>query len=154
MEDPKLALAEVERQRAAMAARIRLPWWFLVLFAVTWAFLVAGPVLAWESEQLGLPRFPYSLLFVGVFIPLLVIFRRRSGLHLLWRSREYPSMRRRRAGVLLGVLFLVPLVSLACYLVLGLPVVAIAIAVVSGVLAADQMRRVNAGIRADVLAGR
>ncbi|SDM85994.1 hypothetical protein [Allokutzneria albata] len=150
MDDPRLALAEVERQRTAMAARIRLPWWFLALFAVTWTAVVAGPALV----EVGLPRLPYTFFGVGVLIALLVVFRRRSGLHLLWQSREYPSMRRKRQVVgLVAVLMGVPAVSWTC-LFLGAPALAVAVAVVGGVLAADQCRRTNAGIRADVLAGR
>jgi hypothetical protein len=149
--DPKAALAEVERQKLAMAARIRLPWWFLALFALTWAALVAGPILTREHAVVGLPSFPYNFAAVPVMLLLLIGFRRLSGLHLTVRSRAYPSLKRGRipaVAILLGGAAPVWAIYLS-----GAPRVALAAAVLAGCLATAHMWTVNAGIRRDVLEG-
>ncbi|MGX1977141.1 hypothetical protein [Streptomyces kronopolitis] len=152
--DAARALQEVERQRMAMAGRVRLPWWFLILFAVSSAAAVASPSLEAVSGHLGeLQLFLLGLLGL-VMVPLMLVFRLRSGLNVLRESRPYPSMRDPRrvfavlAVVALGYLifwwpswFDMPWMSLAC-------------SVPYGCLFSEQLRRVTAAIRADIRAGR
>ena len=152
MDEERRALDEVERMRTAMAARIRLPWWYVVAFAVVWTGLLIGPVLSRSHAELGLPSFPYWMVSILLLLVLVVDFRRRSGLHLAERSREYPSLRGQLVptvavlggGVVVawGLSFLLP------------PLATIGVGVIGGVLAAVQVRRVNLGIRADVKGGR
>lgn len=152
MDEAHRALDEVERMRTAMAARIRLPWWYVVAFAITWTGLLIGPVLSRSHAELGLPSFPYWVVSILLLLVLAVDFRRRSGLHLAERSREYPSLRAQLiptiavlgGGVVVawGLSFLVP------------PLAALGVGMIGGVLAAMQVRRVNSGIHADVKGGR
>ncbi|MEV6568820.1 hypothetical protein [Streptomyces kronopolitis] len=153
-EDAARALREVERQRVTMADKVRLPWWFLFLFAVSSGVTVASPSLEVVYGSLGvLQSFLYVLLGL-LLVPLLLWFRLRSGLHILRESRPYPSMKDpRRVFALMSVVVLGYLVALWPYL-FGLPWISLACSVPYGCLFADQLRRTTAAIRDDIRAGR
>ncbi|GGN30050.1 hypothetical protein GCM10011609_87580 [Lentzea pudingi] len=158
MIDPKQALGEAARQRGAMAARVRLPWWYLALVAVSWTLLMGDglPTARDFYQGAGISKFPYAYVGAFVLLPMLVLFRRWSGLHLVERSTAYPALKRHALGTVLvfGGSFLV---ELALFLMddrwSGAPRAAVAVAVISGCLAAVQLYRVNAGIRRDIADG-
>ncbi|GGO51867.1 hypothetical protein GCM10012287_34880 [Streptomyces daqingensis] len=157
MSDPGGALAEVARQRGAAAAKVRLPWSYPALFAVVWAALLGGTTAARDHERLGIPLFPYTFVAATALAVLLVVFRRRSGLHLLWRSTPYPALKRlqaRTTGVVAGG----AVVELGLYLLgdrwIAASWAALVFAALHGVLVAAQLRRVNREIRADIREGR
>jgi hypothetical protein len=157
MSDPREMLGEVARQQTAMADRIRLPRWYVPVFAVTWTVLLASPGVMREHERLGIPQFPYTLTSCCVLLVLLVVFRRRSGLHTLWRSSHYPALKRqlaRTVAVMVGGFSVVTCLHLLNGLWSGLVWLTILAAVSSGGLAAAQLRRVNHEIRRDVIEGR
>lgn len=157
MSDPSGALAEVARVRSTAAAKVRLPWWYVTLFAVVWAVLLGGTTAARDHERLGVPQFPYTFLAAAVLAVLLVLYRRWSGLHLVWSSDPYPALKRqqaRTAGLMVGG----GVVELALYL-LGerwVPAswAALVFAVLVAVLLAAQLHRVNGEIRGDIREGR
>ncbi len=152
MDDAERALAEVRRQREAMAARVRLPWWFRVLIGVVWAGWLVSPVLALEHERFGLPALPYMQVAGAVLLVVLIGFRRRSGLHTTMRSWAYPSLRGKlpvTAVVVVGGVVVVWGLALA-----GLPYPAIAFVLPAAAFAVGWVGRINAGIRRDVLEGR
>ncbi|MEU5694853.1 hypothetical protein [Actinosynnema sp. NPDC020468] len=152
MDDPEDGLAEVRRQREAMGARVRLPVWHRVLFAVAWTGVLLGPLSARDHARLGLPAFPYWFLTTAVLLVVLADFRRRSGLHLVVRSRAYPGLRRMvvpTAAVVVGSVVVVWGLT-----VLHLPYAALGCAVSAGGLTARQAWKVNQAVRRDVLAGR
>ncbi|GAA1282646.1 hypothetical protein [Saccharothrix xinjiangensis] len=151
MDEAERALAEVRRQREAMAERVSLPWWFRVLFAAAWGGVLAGPALMRDHERLSVPEFPYVLVAVVVLLVTLADYRRRSALHTVVRSRAYPSLRGQvpaTAAVFGGGAAVVWGLTLA-----GLPHQALTCALVVAGLGAAQAWRVNTAIRQDVLAG-
>jgi hypothetical protein len=152
VDEAERALAEVRRQREAMAERVSLPLRFRALFVAAWGGVLAGPALTRDHERLGVPEFPYVLVAVVVLLLTLVDYRRRSALHTVVRSRVYPSLRRQfpaTAAVFGGSAAVVWGLTLA-----GLPYQALACALVAAGLGAAQAWRVNTAIRHDVLAGR
>ena len=156
MTEPREALVEVARQRQAMAARIRLPWWYLALVAVSWAMLMGGGFLQRDHQRVGVPQFPY--IFVGglIFLPLLLLYRRWSGLHLVERSTSYPALKRH--APLTVAVFVGSLIGEVALFLLGdgwngSVWAGIVVAAVSGCLVAVQLCRVNIGIRQDIVAG-
>ncbi|PPK67015.1 hypothetical protein V5P93_003354 [Actinokineospora auranticolor] len=152
MSEAERALAEVLRQRQAMADRVRLPWWFRVLFVLAWAAVLVGPVLSGSADQLGVPRFPYLVVGVVVWIAVLVAYRRQSGLRTAMRGRTYPALRE-QALATVAVFGGGPVVvwGLAA---LGLPYQALTCAALAAALGGAQAWRVNIAIHRDVLAGR
>jgi hypothetical protein len=50
--DASTALQEIDRQRAALAAKVRLPWWYVGLFALAMLAVLATPLVSgatsWE----------------------------------------------------------------------------------------------------------
>ncbi|GAA3859678.1 hypothetical protein GCM10022243_26920 [Saccharothrix violaceirubra] len=146
------ALAEVRRQREAMAARIGLPVWFRLVLWVAWGGLLAAPVVATERERLGVAAFPYVPVAVVVSMVVLVMYRRRSGMWTAVRGRDYPGLRA-----------LVPSTALvfggsACVVwglaLAGLPYLALSCVPLLAGLSVVQAWRVNAAVRLDVLEGR
>lgn len=156
MGEPQQALDEVARQRRAMAARIQLPWWYLVLVAVSLVLLMGGSLPMRDLQRAGIPEFPYVMLGVLIQMPILLLFRRWSGLHLVERSTRYPALKRH---IVMTVVIYASgfLVELALYMLAdrwsAAPWAAIALGGVWGCLVAAQMYRVNAGIRKNVLDG-
>jgi hypothetical protein len=52
MNDAPAALQEIDRQRAALATKVRLPWWYITLFALAMLAVFATPLItrttSWE----------------------------------------------------------------------------------------------------------
>ncbi|GAA3859685.1 hypothetical protein GCM10022243_26930 [Saccharothrix violaceirubra] len=151
MDEGERALAKVGRQRKAMAARIRMPVWFRVVFALAWSGFLAAPALMLEHERLGLGDFPYlPVSFLGLAVAVMG-FRHMSALGQSSLVPDYPSLR--RLGPQTAALFLGGAAFAWVPAVAGLPYVAIVIALVVGGLASAQACRLNAAIRHDVANG-
>jgi len=66
------ALEPLERlrvQRARLADRMRLPWWYLAGAAILWAVVFAGPFSSRYLPQ-GVPTWPILLAAVAVACPM------------------------------------------------------------------------------------
>lgn len=156
MSIPEDALSEVARQKAAAAAKVTLPWWYVALFALVWTTLLGGEGAARDHAQLGIPELPYTLVASMALIVLLIEFRRRSGLHVLWSSTPYPALKRQLARTI-GAMVGSALVELGLFLLNdrwgGTPWAVLVVAALSGCLVAGQLRRVNLEIRHDIREG-
>lgn len=156
MTEPRQALDEVARLRTAMAKRVRLPWWYPPLLAVTFTTLLSGPLLDDHYRRLGLPLFPYTMASTLVLMVLLIPYRRFSALHVMRESTLFPAMKRYRKSIVaiaLPGLF----IELGCYLLdrswSGALWTGITVAGLFGVFFSIQICRINAGIRRDIETG-
>jgi hypothetical protein len=143
----------VMRQRQAMAARVRLPWWHPVLVTVCWATLMVSVFPSHDYQRFGLPELPYSF-FAGLgLLALMVMFHFRSALDQGPGFPMYPAWKQRR-GLAVGVIITSIVVELVLYLVDDMSdavfPVAIVFAVLSGAAIAAVAYRINAGIRQNI----
>lgn len=150
MTDPD-PLTAVDAQRAALAERARLPWWFWVLFGVATVGLIGGPVFGHLlSPGLGNLLVLWPSILVYVLADRLV--RRSRGVRLSSRTfRDYPSSR--VPGVAFLVVAIVGMISVM-FLVhhhLGIAIVVVA---VSSALAVGFMAAMQRAMIADLRAGR
>ena len=93
MNDAQNALSEIDRQRAALADRVRLPLWYRTLWAVALVALFAVPLFAtfWSSLTVFLA---VQLQAIVVLSPSGVVLYRSSGACLARNTtRAYPSSR-------------------------------------------------------------
>jgi len=135
------ALELLRVQRARLADRMRLPWWYLTGVAILWALVFAGP---FSSRYLprGVPTWPILVAAVAVACLLQWGLSRATGIKLPFRNLRY------RRGRPVGIAILV--VALAAseteFLLIrhGLLVAAIVVAAV-GVVA--EMACLHAALR-------
>jgi hypothetical protein len=151
MDDTTAALGEVERQRARLAGRFCLPVWYVALYGVGAAAMLAAPsmmvfgfgVIAWVGQLFGA-----AVLCSPVFL-----VPRLTGVRLPLRtSSTYPSILR---TVLLQVGALV--VGIVGVLVLslnGLALAGLAVAALGGAAAGFAIRNVYLGIGRDIAEGK
>ncbi|MFC0434916.1 hypothetical protein [Kutzneria buriramensis] len=155
-DDARQALDEVTRQRQAMAARVRLPWWHPVLITVCWAVLMVSGFPAHDYQLLGLPGLPYSFLAGVGLLALMVMFHFRSALDQGPGFPTYPAWKQHR-GPAVGVIIASVVVELVLYLVDSTSTAvfpaAIVFAVLSGAAIATMTYRINAGIRQNIRDG-
>jgi hypothetical protein len=97
------ALELLRMQRARLADRMRLPWWYLTGMAILWALVFAGPFRSRYFPQL--PTWPIALAAVAVACLLQWGLTRATGIKLPFRNLRY------RPGRPVGMAILV--VSLA-----------------------------------------
>ncbi|MGC7095012.1 hypothetical protein ACPZ19_10130 [Amycolatopsis lurida] len=143
--EPEAGLAEIARQRARLAARIRLPGWYLVLNALAVAALAALPALT-------LPVFAYFLIPVAAVLVLGAFSWLLSGRRGVKLATGYPSLT--RPAVLQLVVTAAGMIAVVPFALSGATAIALGVALLTGVLAADQLRRQLRAIRHDVRAGR
>lgn len=158
MDEYRVDMDVVARQRRAAAARVRLDWWFPVLIAVSWALAVGSAFPAAGYRRLGIPDLPYGQVGGLLFLALIALFSVRSGMNRrdVWPFTVYPSLRRRFPAFVL-----VSLGGLAVVFVLGrlsgssssAAWAAIVVAVVAGGVIAFLLTWMAAGIRGDILTG-
>ena len=87
------AMTQVHAQRAALAERARLPWWFWVLFALATLGLVGGPVLA-RTLPSPVPAAAIQVASVLVYLLADRLVRRHRGVRLSSAVlRDFPSAR-------------------------------------------------------------
>lgn len=152
MNEAGASLHEIERQRAALASRVRLPLWYRVLWALALLGLVSVPLLA--------PVMSWPAVFLAVQLPAIAVLS-LSG-YVLYRSsgtclarnvaRHYPSARRPLAFMVVAIV-VGALVS-TFLMVVGAVAAGIAVGVVTVAAAVYFFDRHLAGIRDDIRRGR
>ncbi|MFK0294299.1 hypothetical protein ACIQU6_28035 [Streptomyces sp. NPDC090442] len=158
MDEYRVSMDVVVRQRQAAAAQVRLSWWFPVLSAVSWTLAVSSAYPAAGYRRLGIPDLPYGQVGGLLFLALITMFSVRSGMN-RWDIRPftaYPSLRRRFLAFALASLG-----SLAVMFGLGrlsdsssgAAWAAVVVAVVAGGVIAFVLTWMAAGIRGDILTG-
>jgi hypothetical protein len=98
------ALELLRVQRARLADRMRLPWWYLAGSAILWALVFAGPFSSRYLPQ-GVPTWPIFVAAVAVACLMQWGLTRATGIKLPFRNLRY------RPGRPVGIAILV--VSLA-----------------------------------------
>ena len=98
------ALELLRVQRARLADRMRLPWWYLAGSAILWALVFAGPFSSRYLPQ-GVPTWPILVAAVAVACLMQWGLTRATGIKLPFRNLRY------RPGRPVGIAILV--VSLA-----------------------------------------
>ena len=101
--DPS-ALELLRVQRARLADRMRLPWWYLAGSAILWAVVFAGP---FSSRYLprGVPTWPIFVAAAAVACLMQWGLTRATGIKLPFRNLRYPSPGR-PVGIAILVVFL------------------------------------------------
>jgi hypothetical protein len=154
--EPERALDQVARQRQAMAARTRLPWWHPILVAACWATLLVSPFPERDYQRLGVPVLPYGIIAGIGLVALTVMWHSRSALNQGPGLPTYPGLKRRTP------LFLtLGLASIAIEIGLflldrawdGALWLSLAVAIISGCSIATLMYLINAEIRQNITDG-
>ncbi|MER7011080.1 hypothetical protein ABT324_06590 [Saccharopolyspora sp. NPDC000359] len=151
MDEVGSALGEVERQQAELAGRLRLPGWYVVLYAVGAAALLGAPVL--YVTGFGVVGALAQVLGLAALCSPAFLVPRLVGVSLPARtSAAYPSVAR---TVLLQVGALaVGTVGVLVLILNGLVGAALGVAVLGGAAAGVAVRNVYLGIGRDVAAGK
>jgi hypothetical protein len=97
-------LQRLRVQRARLADRMRLPWWYLAGAAIVWAVAFAGP---FSSRYLprGVPTWPIFAAAAAVACLMQWGLTRATGIKLPFRNLRYPSPGR-PVGIAILVVFL------------------------------------------------
>jgi len=97
------ALELLRVQRARLAKRMRLPWWYLTGSAILWALVFAGP---FSSRYLprGVPTWPIFVAAVAVACLMQWGLTRATGIKLPFRNLRYRPGR--PVGIAILVVFL------------------------------------------------
>ena len=98
------ALELLRVQRARLADRMRLPWWYLTGSAILWALVFSGPFSSRYLPQ-GVPTWAILVVFLGMVCLMQWGLARATGIKLPFRNLRY------RPGRPVGIAILV--VSLA-----------------------------------------
>jgi hypothetical protein len=97
------ALELLRVQRARLADRMRLPWWYLAGSAILWALVFAGPFSSRYLPQ-GFPTWPIFVAAVAVACLMQWGLTRATGIKLPFRNlRDRPG---RPVGIAILVVFL------------------------------------------------
>ena len=98
------ALELLRVQRARLADRMRLPWWYLAGSAILWAVVFAGP---FSSRYLprGVPTWPIFVAAAAVACLMQWGLTRATGIKLPFRNLRYPSPGR-PVGIAILMVFL------------------------------------------------
>ncbi|MCO5995791.1 hypothetical protein [Actinoallomurus rhizosphaericola] len=144
-------LEQLRRQRATLAERIRLPWWYLTVAAVMMATVMTAPFL---SEYFSPVVSEWAAL-----VPLLVmigldrLWARTTGVKLPRRmTRSYPSVRPIR-WVTLAVA-IVGYVTERLLLAHGQTALAVVVVVIMAAVTVGLLVRRTAAVRKDITEGR
>jgi hypothetical protein len=84
------ALELLRVQRARLANRMRLPWWYLTGAAILWALVFAGPFSSRYLPQ-GVPTWPILLAALAVVCLMQWGLTRATGIKLPFRNLSSPS---------------------------------------------------------------
>ncbi|MEU9125096.1 hypothetical protein AB0C96_35565 [Streptomyces sp. NPDC048506] len=158
MDEYRVGMDVVARQRRAAAARVRLGWWLPVLSTVSWTLAVSSAFPAAGYRRLGIPDLPYGQVGSLLFVVSMAVFSVRSGTN-RWDVGPfavYPSLRRRfPAFVLVGLASLMVVFGLGrlSNSSSGAAWAAVVVAVVAGGVIAFLLTWMAAGIRGDILTG-
>lgn len=145
-------LSEVARQREQVSSRVQLPVWYLVLYGVGVALILAGPVLTTQYGQgilgFGAQAFGALVMFSPAFL-----FQRLTGIRLHLRTAAiYPSVV--RSSILLASVVTVGLMVTLSLTLTELALPALLVAVLTGVAMAWALRNVYEGIARDIAEGK
>jgi hypothetical protein len=145
------ALAQVHAQRAALAERARLPWWFWVLFALATLGLVGGPVI---SQLLPGDVTTYAVQWPAIAVYALAerLVRWSQGISLSTRMFEYPSSR--IAGIVFLVVAVIGIIGVLGLQRSGLLVAAVVVVLVVSAVMVGAMVVIQRGMREDIRGGR
>ena len=97
------ALELLRVQRARLADRMRLPWWYLAGSAILWALVFAGPFSSRYLPQ-GVPTWPIFVAAVAVACLMQWGLTRVTGIKLPFRNLRYRPGR--PVGITILVVFL------------------------------------------------
>ncbi len=97
------ALELLRVQRARLADRMRLPWWYLAGSAILWALVFAGPFSSRYLPQ-GVPTFPIFVAAAAVACLMQWGLTRATGIKLPYRNLRYRPGR--PVGIAILVVFL------------------------------------------------
>ena len=97
------ALEQLRVQRARLAGRMRLPWWYLAGSAILWALTFAGPFSSRYLPQ-GVPTWPIFVAAVAVACLMQWGLTRATGIKLPFRNLRYRPGR--PVGIAILVVFL------------------------------------------------
>ena len=146
------AVARVQAQRAALAERARLPWWFWVLFGLATVGLVGGSLF---SRALPGDVSTYAVLWPSLLVYLAAdrLVRWRRGIRISSAIlRDYPSAR--AAGIGFVALAAVGVVAVAWLTRHGVLTWAVVVTVVVTALALAAMGVVQRAMVSDIREGR
>jgi len=151
MNDGSRDLERLQRQRTALAQRLRLPWWYLAATAVVVAVLLGLPFLQprYVSDEAGQVS---SLVLIMIQFGLSRLLENTTGVKYRGRNMSYPSAR-----PVMWVTCAVAAASVAGEGVLlrgGDTVLAVAVVVVTVAAVVGILLWQNAAIRHDVRQGR
>jgi hypothetical protein len=152
MDDAAEGLDQVARQRSALAGRVVLPWWYVVVYAVAMLAVVGLPLASWALS----PAWSEWVVFLPAMLVLLTLDRllgRVTGARLSRRTlRAYPSSR--PVGLAMLAIVGVTVIGESVLLNVGQVAAAFAVVVVAVVALLGCLARQTAAIRDDIREGR
>jgi hypothetical protein len=152
MSEASVALQEIDRQRVALAAKVRLPWWYACLFALTMLGLLGLPLInRFTSSEVS----TWAVLWPAVIVSLLsdLVLGHVTGAKLARGTlRAYPSTR--PAGLSMLAVGVVGIVGANWLVDVGQPAQAVVLAVICTVASVRCLVWQTAGIRKDIRTGR
>lgn len=152
MDEAAEGLEQIRRQRAALADRVTLPWWYVVVYAAAMLAVLALPLASWALSP--------ELSNWAVFLPAMVVLfgldpllARTTGARLSRRTlRAFPSSR--PAGVAMLVIAAVAVVGESVLLNVGRVAFAVGLVVVAAAGVVGCLVHQTAAIRDDIREGR
>lgn len=142
----------VRQQRAALAQRVRLPWWYLVSFTVAILAALSLPLASWGLSS-ELSNWVVLVPALVVLLSLDRILGQATGARLSRRTlRAYPSSR--PAGIAMLLIFIAAMLGEQVLITNGRVAVAVVVVMVAAVGVVACLVRQTAAIRDDIRAGR
>jgi hypothetical protein len=145
------AMAQVTAQREQLAERVRLPWWFWVLFTIATVGLVGGSLFA---RALPGDVSTYVITWPSILVYVLAdrLVRWSRGISISTRMTAYPSAR--APGVSFLVVAVIGVIGVVVLQRQGLPVWAGVVVAVATVLMVGAMVAMQRAMRQDIRDGR
>ncbi|GAA0335952.1 hypothetical protein NE235_15050 [Actinoallomurus spadix] len=144
------SLDQLRRQRATLAERIRLPWWYLTVGAVMAAAVMAVPFLSKYVSPVVSQW--VALVPVVVMIGLDRLWARTSGVRLPYRLARYPSVR--PIGLVTVAIAFAGYVTERLLLDHGQTALAVVVVVIMAAVTVGILIRRTTAIRNDITEGR
>jgi hypothetical protein len=145
------SLEQLRRQRATLAERIRLPWWYLTLAAVAMVAVMTAPFLSKYVSPVGSQW--VALVPVVVMIGIDRLWARTTGVRLPYQlTRRYPSVRPIRWITL--AMAIVGYVTERLLVDHGQTALAVVVIVIMAAVTVGLLIRRTAAIRKDIGEGR
>jgi hypothetical protein len=152
MNDASGALQEIDRQRMALAAKVRLPWWYVALFTLAMLALLAAPLVARATSwELGNWAVMTPALVVLCLFDLLLGYATGAKLS-RGTLRAYPSSR--PAGLVMLAFGIIGVAGVHLLVKADMVPMAVVLVVVCTVAVVRCLLWQTAGIRKDIREGR